>query len=186
MDRKLILYIAMSLDGFIAKKDDNIDFLSIVETPNEDFGYSDFLNNIDTVIWGRKTFDKVLSFGNSVPHKDKKVYVISKTKKGHEEHAEYANNVVDLVKSLKEAEGKDIYCDGGAEIVFQLLNNRLLDRIIVSIIPHLLGDGIRLFKDLNIEQHLQLKRSINYPSGLVQLWYDVETTNDSPNLNKQL
>ena len=71
MNRNLILYIAMSLDGFIAKKDDNIDFLSIVETPNEDFGFADFQQNIDTVIWGRKTFDKVLSFGNGVPYKDK-------------------------------------------------------------------------------------------------------------------
>lgn len=178
MNRKLILYIAMSLDGYIAKKDDNIDFLSIVETSNEDFGYSDFLQNIDTVIWGRKTFDKVLSFGKGVPHKDKKVYVISATKKGKEEHAEYYSNVVDLVKCLKQEEGKDIYCDGGADIVCQLLNHRLFDRIIVSVIPHILGDGIRLFKDRNIEQHLQFKRSINYPSGLVQLWYDIKINNE--------
>lgn len=174
MNRKLILYIAMSLDGYIAKKDGNIDFLSIVETPNEDFGYADFLQNIDTVIWGRKTFDKVLSFGNGVPHKDKKVLVISKIRKGKEEHAEYTEDVVDLVKSLKQQEGKDIYCDGGAEIVFEILNNNLFDRIIVSVIPHLLGDGIRLFKNKNIEQKIIFKRSISYPSGLVQLWYDVQ------------
>ncbi len=80
MKRKVILYIAMSLDGYIAKQDDNIDFLSIVESPGEDYGYAEFLNNIDTIIWGRRTFDKVLSFGNGVPHKDKKVYVISKTR----------------------------------------------------------------------------------------------------------
>lgn len=122
MNRKLILYIAMSLDGYIAKKDGNIDFLSIVETPNEDFGYSDFLQNIDTVIWGRKTFDKVLSFGNGVPHKDKKVYVISKSKQGTIEHAEYASNAVELIKTLKHQTGKDIYCDGGAEIVYELLS----------------------------------------------------------------
>lgn len=175
MKRKLILYIAMSLDGYIAKKDDNIDFLSIVETPNEDFGYSDFLQNIDTVIWGRKTFDKVLSFGNGVPHKDKKVYVISKSKQETIEHAEYASNAVELVKTLKLKTGKDIYCDGGAEIVYELLNHRLFDRIIISVIPHFLGDGIKLFKENNLEQKLQFKRSVSYPSGLVQLWYDVIT-----------
>ena len=174
MNRKLVLYIAMSLDGFIAKKDDNIDFLSIVETPNEDFGYSDFLQNIDTVIWGRKTFDKVLSFGNGVPHKNKKVFVVSKTRKGKIENAEYIDDVVNLVTTLKQMEGKDIYCDGGAEIVYELMNKQLFDRIIVSIIPHFLGDGIRLFKDKNIEQQLRFKRSISYPSGLVQLWYDVK------------
>lgn len=164
----------MSLDGYIAKKDDNIDFLSIVETPDEDFGYADFLQSIDTVIWGRKTFDKVLSFGQGVPHPDKKVFVISTTRTGKEEHATYFHNVVELVKSLKQQEGKDIYCDGGAEIVFELLNNRLLDRIIVSVIPHVLGDGIRLFKDNNVEQLLTFKRSISYPSGLIQLWYDIK------------
>ena len=67
MNRKVILYIAMSLDGYIAKHDDNIDFLSIVETPGEDFGYHDFLQNIDTVIWGRRTYDKVKSFGIEFP-----------------------------------------------------------------------------------------------------------------------
>ncbi|WP_207492528.1 dihydrofolate reductase family protein [Aridibaculum aurantiacum] len=173
MSRKLVLYIAMSLDGFIAKKDDNIDFLSMVETPNEDFGYADFMQNIDTVIWGRKTFDKVLTFGNGVPHQDKKVYVISRTKTGKVEHAEFANNVVALVQALKEQPGKDIYCDGGAEIVYELMNHQLFDRLIVSIIPHFLGDGIRLFKEDNKEQKLHFKRSISYPSGLVQLWYDV-------------
>lgn len=139
-----------------------------METPNEDFGYLDFLQNIDTVIWGRKTFDKVLSFGNGVSHKDKKVYAISSTKTGKVEHTVYSNNVVDLVKCLKQEKGKDIYCDGGSEIVLELPNHRLFDRIIVSVIPRLLG-GIRLFKDNNIEQHLQFKRSISYPSGLVQL-----------------
>lgn len=167
----------MSLDGYIAKKDDSIDFLSIVNTPNEDFGYADFLQNIDTVIWGRKTFDKVLSFGNGVPHKDKQVFVISKTKTGKVDHAVYHNDPVALVKTLKQQEGKHIYCDGGGEIVFELLNQRLFDRIIVSIIPHLLGDGIKLFKEKNIEQNLQFKRSISYPSGLLQLWYDVKTNN---------
>jgi dihydrofolate reductase len=103
--------------------------------------------------------------------------VISATKKGKEEHAEYSNNVIDLVKSLKQKKGKDIYCDGGAEVVFELLNHQLFDRLIVSVIPHMLGDGIRLFKDKNIEQHLHFKRSISYPSGIVQLWYDIKTNN---------
>lgn len=177
MSRRLILYIAMSLDGIIAKKDDNIDFLSIVETPNEDFGYSDLLQNIDTVIWGRKTFDKVLSFGNGVPHRDKKVYVISNTRHGNVDHAEYADNIIDLITSLKQQNGKDIYCDGGAEIVYELLKHRLFDRIIISIIPHLIGEGIRLFKDHPNEQELKFIKSISYPSGLVQLWYDVKNKN---------
>jgi dihydrofolate reductase len=103
------------------------------------------------------------------------VYVISTTRQGNEEHATYAGDVVELVRTLKEQEGKDIYCDGGAEIVYELLKSRLFDRIIVSVIPHLVGDGVRLFKDNNIEQALKFKKSITFPSGLVQLWYDIKT-----------
>jgi dihydrofolate reductase len=59
--RKVILYIAESLDGYIAKEDNDISWLSIVERPNEDYGYKDFISTIDTVIMGRKTYEKVLS-----------------------------------------------------------------------------------------------------------------------------
>jgi dihydrofolate reductase len=174
MNRKVVLYIAMSLDGYIAKHDDNIDFLSVVESPGEDYGYSEFLGEVDTVIWGRRTFDKVLTLGDTFLHKDKNVYVISKSRTGNKDHVTYRNDVVALIKELLATEGKNIYCDGGAEIVFELLKHRLLDRLIVSVIPYLLGDGIRLFKDQRPEEQLHFKRSISYPSGLVQLCYDVK------------
>lgn len=173
MNRKVILYIAMSLDGYIAKHNGDIGFLSIVETPETDYGYADFLNNIDTLIWGRKTFDKVLSLVNEVPHKDKKVYVISRTRKGNHAHAIYHPNVVELVMQLKNEKGKDIYCDGGSEIIAELMKHSLVDRIIVSIIPYLLGSGIPLFREGIPEKKLTFIQSITYPSALVQLWYDV-------------
>lgn len=173
MSRQVHLYIAMSLDGYIATREDNIDFLYKVDTPGEDFGYTDFLATIDTVVWGRKTLDKVLTFGEGVPHANKKVYVISRSRTGKEAHAEYHNDLPELIRSLKSEEGKNIYCDGGAEIVAELFRHRLLDRLIISIIPHVLGSGIRLFKQEIPEHDLKLKRSIAYPSGLVQLWYDV-------------
>ncbi|MEN7549254.1 dihydrofolate reductase family protein [Rapidithrix thailandica] len=172
MPRKVILYIAMSLDGYIAKEDDNIDFLSIVSTQGEDFGYAEFQQNIDTLIWGRKTYDKVLSFGIDFPHKDKKCYVLSNTKQGKDENVEFIQNVEQLIKRLQQEPGKDIYCDGGGALVFELLSHALIDRLIISIIPHLLGNGIRLFRDGRPEQNLKFKKSITFPSGLVQLWYD--------------
>lgn len=82
MSRKVILYIAMSLDGYIAKEDDTIDFLSKVETPGEDYGYAEFTKTVDTIIWGRKTYDKVKLFGIDFPHQDKNVFVLSKSKTG--------------------------------------------------------------------------------------------------------
>ncbi|MDQ3395735.1 MAG: dihydrofolate reductase family protein [Bacteroidota bacterium] len=166
MDRKLILYIAMSLDGYIAKENDDIGFLSIVNTQGEDFGYSDFLKNIDTIIWGRKTYDKVLSFGIEFPHRDKKVYVLSNSRKDKDEWVEYVSNAKDLIERLKKEKGKNIYCDGGGDIVFELLKYSLIDNLVVSIIPHLLGSGKRLFKDGRPEESLIFQKCTTYPSGL--------------------
>lgn len=172
MNRKLILYIAMSLDGYIAQDEDNVDFLSIVDAPPEDYGYADFTQNIDTVIWGRKTYDKLKSFNVDFPHKGKKVYIISRSKTGTEPHVEFVSDVKALVENLKQQEGKDIYCDGGAEIVFELLKYALIDKFVISVIPHLVGNGIRLFKDGRPEQAIKFLKSITYPTGLVQLWYE--------------
>lgn len=173
MKRQVILYIAMSLDGYIAKDDDNLDFLSLVERPGEDYGYTAFQKEVDTLIWGRKTYDKVLSFGIDFPHKDKKCYVLSRSRSGKDENVEFYNGEVkDLIASLKQQKGKHIYCDGGGEVVFALLQEKLIDKMIISVIPHLVGRGVRLFKDGRPEQHIRLTKSIAYPSGLVQLWYE--------------
>ncbi|WP_304068158.1 dihydrofolate reductase family protein [Pedobacter glucosidilyticus] len=176
MMRKVNLYIAMSLDGYIATESDNIDFLSMVESVGEDYGHQAFMDSIDTVIWGRKTFDKILTFGDTLMYPDKKIYVMSKQRKGDIQHITYRDDVVVLINELKQQEGKDIYCDGGAEIVDELLKHQLIDRIIVSIIPHLLGSGKSLFKNGRLEQRLKFKKSETYPTGLVQLWYDVKPT----------
>jgi len=173
MTRKVILYIAMSIDGYIAKEDDNIDFLNIVDIPGEDFGYFAFQREVDTLIWGRRTYDKLLSFGVDFPHKDKQCYVLSRTKTGRDENVIFHNGPIkDLIASLREQPGKHIYCDGGGEVVYELLKEKLIDRMIISIIPHLVGTGIRLFKDGRPEENLKLTHSSTYPSGLVQLWYE--------------
>jgi dihydrofolate reductase len=170
--RKIILYIAMSLDGYIAGKDDNIDFLSTVDIPGEDFGYLSFQKEIDTLIWGRKTYDKLLSFGIEFPHKDKKCYVFSASRTGSDENVTYFSDLDELVNELQKEEGKNIYCDDGGELVYELLKRSLIDTLIVSVIPYLVGEGIRLFRDGRPSQALEFKKSITFPSGLVQLWYN--------------
>lgn len=77
--KKVIVYIAMSLDGYIAGKNDDLSFLSLVEEAGEDYGYSDFIQHIDTVVMGRKTFDKVLSFGIPFPHANKNTFILTRT-----------------------------------------------------------------------------------------------------------
>jgi dihydrofolate reductase len=171
--RQLFLFIAMSLDGYIAGEQDNIDFLSTVEVPGEDYGYAAFLQEIDTLIWGRKTYEKVLTLDPQFTHRDKRCIVLSRTRLGRDNHVEFYNGPVEeLIHSLQQEEGKNIYCDGGGEVIYALLQHGLIDRMIVSVIPYLVGKGVRLFKDGRPEQALKLTRSLTFPSGLVQLWYE--------------
>jgi dihydrofolate reductase len=173
MVRKVILYIAMSLDGYIARENGDISWLSLVEEKGEDYGYSKFINSIDTVIMGRKTYEKVISFGIEFPHKNKKCYVISRTKNGTDDNVEYySGNIEKLITYLKNKEGNDIFVDGGAEVINELIKINLIDEYVISILPIFLGKGIRLFKDGRPEQMLKLLESTKFSTGLVQLRYE--------------
>lgn len=170
--RKLILYIAMSLDGFIAKPDGDISFLFQVEKEGEDYGYSKFIESVDTIIVGRKTYDKILSMGIEWPYGSREVYVYTRSPKPDSGILHfYTGNLTDLIWKLKSQEGKHIYCDGGADTVHQLLLEDLFDELIISIIPHLLGDGIALFKGGLLEKNLQLISTTSFEKDLVQLHY---------------
>ena len=172
MNRKVILYIATSLDGYIATKNENLDFLSLVEQEGEDYGYADFIKTVDTVIVGRKTYDKVLSMGFDFPHADKESYIITRTPKPPIGNIQfYTENLEALILKLKEKDGQNIFVDGGAEIVNLMMNDNLIDVFCVSIIPVLLGDGISLFQDNRPELQLKFVRSETFKSGLVQIWY---------------
>jgi len=172
MNRKLILYIAMSLDGFIAKSDGDISFLSAVVQEGEDYGYSEFINSVDTVILGRKTLDKIHSMGIELPYGSRKVYVLTRTPRPDSVTVRfYTGNLSELVSTLKSKEGKHIYCDGGAETIHQLLQEDLIDELIISVIPVILGEGIRLFKGDLQEKKLHLANSKSFEKGLIQLHY---------------
>lgn len=164
----------MSLDGYIATKDNSIEFLSIVEKDGEDYGYQDFVKSIDTVIIGRKTYEKVISMGFDYPHTDKSVYIVTRTYKptiGN--FTFYSDNLHQLIIDLKKQSGKNIYCDGGAEVVHELLKENLIDEFIISVIPILLGGGTKLFKDERPEQKLKLVSIKQFEKGLTQLHYEV-------------
>jgi dihydrofolate reductase len=170
-ERKLILYIAMSLDGYIAKPNDDLGFLSVVDKEGEDYGYADFVSSVDTVIIGRKTYDWVTKQFD-FPHAEKRTYVITRTQRPNLGNLEfYTGSLTELVLKLKAEIGKNIYCDGGAEIVNDLLKNNLIDEFIISVIPILVGSGKKLFNDGRPEQMLHLVSAKAYDSGLVQLHY---------------
>jgi dihydrofolate reductase len=171
MNRKLILYIATSLDGYIAAPGDDLSFLSMVQKEGEDYGYHDFMATVDTVIIGRRTYDWVTSQVD-FPHADKETYVITRTERpGIGSITFYTGDLKELVSKLKSSTGKNIFCDGGAEIIHELLKDDLIDEFIISIIPILLGDGIKLFKEGRPEVKLELISSKSYETGLLQLRY---------------
>jgi dihydrofolate reductase len=162
----------MSLDGYIAKPDGDLGFLSTVEQHGEDYGYADFIKTVDGVIVGRKTYDKVISMGYDFPHSDKDAYIITRTARPSVGSVKfYTGNLKDLVIDLKSKVGKNIFVDGGAEIVNELLNENLIDEFYISVIPVLLGEGIPLFRNGRPEIGLRLIHSMHFDKGLVQLHY---------------
>ena len=170
--KKVILYIAMSLDGYIAKPNDDLSFLSIVEKVGEDNGYSELLSQVDTIILGRKTYDWVIKQVGELPYKDKNVYIITKTLRPNKgKIVFYSGNLTELIHNLKIQNQKNILCEGGAEIVNELLRKDLIDERIISIIPILVGKGIRLFDENRPEQKLKLISVKTFETGLIQLHY---------------
>ncbi len=172
MNRRVILYIASSLDGYIAKPNDDLSFLSIVQQDGEDYGYSDFVKSVDTVILGRKTYDWVMTQVREFPHADKNSFIITRTARPSIGKTNfYSGKLKDLILKLKAEQGKNIFIDGGAEIVNELLNENLIDEFIISFIPILVGNGTKLFKDSRPEQKLELVSVKSFDKGLTQLHY---------------
>lgn len=172
--RKISLFIAMSLDGYIAKPNDDLSFLKLVEKEGEDYGFAKFTSQVDTIIIGRKTYDYVVrEIGAS--HYDngqRDVYVITKTERPKVGRTVfYTGNLTELVDRLKFEDGKNIYCDGGAEIINELLKHYLVDEFTISVIPVLLGSGTKLFKDGRPEQTLEFITAKTFDTGLTQLHY---------------
>ncbi|QMU28597.1 dihydrofolate reductase family protein [Adhaeribacter radiodurans] len=170
--RKLKLYIAASLDGKIARKDDSIDWLP---DPNagEDYGYEAFLAEIDTLVMGYKTYEICLKLGEW-PYEGKKTYVFTRDlTKPHIPQVELINqNPVDFTKDLLQQSGKDIWLVGGGEINTLLHDAGLIDSYIIAFIPLILGEGIELLPQVQQQQNLKLTKHQVYDNGVVLLYLE--------------
>ncbi len=170
--RKVVLYIASSLDNFIARPDGDISWL---QTPDltiegEDFGYMDFYESIDTTLMGNKTYQQVLGFDMPFPYDEKENFVFSKSNTGKDKYVTFiSENLVEFVTNLKKLPKKDIWLIGGGEINSILLENKLIDKIILTIVPVSLGEGILIFNQKPEEQGFILEKSTSYKNGMVQL-----------------
>lgn len=149
-----IVYIATSLDGFIAKKDGNIDWLTGLPNPTgSDYGFAGFMDSVDAVLMGRNTFEIVLPFPEWLYRKP--VFVLSNTLTALPEKvagkAEVISGPIDEVLKALNAKGiKTLYVDGGKTIQ-TFLKLSLIDELVITRVPIILGSGIPLFGELNVE-----------------------------------
>ncbi len=170
------VFIATSLDGYIAQEDGGLDWLNELPAPSDgDGGFSAFIDSIDAIVMGRKTFEKVLSFDIPWPY-SKKVFVLSKTlsqvRQDLRDQVEIVQGEIPyIVKTLNQRGFERLYVDGGKTIQ-GFLNEQLIDEMIISQAPVILGKGIPLFDQVP-KVRLQLLSSMAFDNGLVQTRYRV-------------
>lgn len=173
--RKVTLFIAMSLDGYIADKDGGVDWLNGQEEDGENMDtYSEFIKTIDTIIMGWNTYHQLTSelSPEEWVYPEQVSFVITHRKILSTERIRFTSeSPCDLVKRLREEAGNGIWICGGASIVRQLMETDLIDTLHISVIPTLLGDGVRLFGPLEKEQKLRLVKTQSY-NGITDLVYE--------------
>lgn len=152
MNRSNIVFIARSLDGYISDRTGSLDWLQMIPNPgNDDMGYNRFIENVDAIIMGRITFETVCSFGIDWPYK-LPVFVMSRSLKtigdNYFNKAELkSSQPKDLIKELNQNGFNRLYIDGG-QTIQSFLQEDLIDEIIITTLPVLLGGGSRLFSEL--------------------------------------
>lgn len=172
MSLRCSVYIAVSADGFIARKDDGLDWLERVQVEGEDYGYAAFMSTIDVLVMGRRTYEVALGFP-AWPYEGKRLVVLTSNPRRESRHGEefFAGDLAELVQRY---EGR-AYIDGG-EVVRSFLRAGLVDDLTLSVIPVILGSGIPLFEQGLPEVSLAVEESRAFPSGLVQTRYRVQRT----------
>lgn len=173
--RKAVLFIAMSLDGYIADSSGGVGWLSGQSDDNETTDtYSEFVKGIDTVLMGWNTYRQVVTelSPDEWIYGDFNTYVFTHDKRVSSEQIRFTDeSPACLLQKLKQGDGKDIWICGGADLIRQLMDADLIDRYHISVIPTLLGNGIRLFGEFPDERKLSLVTTRNN-NGIVELIYE--------------
>lgn len=173
---RITLFAACSIDGYIARSDGSLDWLYAIPNPdNIDHGYGDLLARTSSIIMGRITYTDLLGFGIGWPYTDIKTYVVSADPSFNAETPnteKLTGDIASSVRRIKSNQEKDIWLVGGGQLVTYFLNNELIDRMIISVIPIILGDGIRLFPGKPKETDWTLVDSKSFPTGVTNLTYD--------------
>ena len=176
--RKVVLFIATSLDGFIARSSGDVDWL--FQDQNQDYGYDSLIAGTDTVVMGRRTYEQILTFGD-YPYHGMSGYVFSTTRSGERDaNVEFVSgDVARFIAGLKaglnagpgENSEKNIWLVGGGKLNQAFLEQGLIDEFILSVHPVILGEGIPLFQGKSPSQELSFRHCQSFENGLVQLTY---------------
>jgi dihydrofolate reductase len=172
--RKIIVMLATSADGFIARKDGAVDWLLWSKDVNSIM--REFWKTIDTVVMGRKTYEVALKMGGGGAYPKVKNYVLSRTlKKSPDKEVEIiSEDAAEFVRRLKKEEGKDICVMGGGELAKSLFEADLIDEVGLNLHPVLLGSGIPLFYEMNRQINLELIECRTLKKGCVYVSYRVK------------
>jgi len=176
MARRFLYYVAASADGFIARKDGAVDWLES-RAPG-DYGFDDFLARVDTVVWGRTTFD---GYGvkppGLEPFGDRRHIILSHRPPpaNLDPRATFtAESATAVANRLRKSAGKDVWLMGGGKLARSFLDAGAVDEVIVHVIPVLLGEGIRLFATGMGDTELRLHETKGFADGVVRLHYEVK------------
>ncbi|MBL7978184.1 MAG: dihydrofolate reductase [Bacteroidetes Order II. Incertae sedis bacterium] len=180
---RVVLYIATSIDGYIAGEQGEMNWLEQFPNPEkEDYGYVHFLSGVEAVVMGRKTYEHILSLGVDWPYPEQKTYVASRNGffKVNTPHTEVVTSEVGhFLRGLQEKAIQDIWLVGGGELNAYCLEEGVIDQMILTLIPILLGKGRPLFlrtpQGTPQASSWHLDQVISYQNGVVQLMYHVAT-----------
>ncbi|KEQ26287.1 dihydrofolate reductase family protein [Paenibacillus tyrfis] len=179
MKRRIILDLAVTLDGFIEGKNGEVDWCIM----DSELGFNNFLNQIDAIFYGRKSYDLWGQFTPEIEPTDsekefwelihsKEKYVFSRTQKGTDTKAVFINDrILEEVNKIKNKPGKDIWLYGGASLITTFINLGLVDEFRLSVHPVVLGEGKPLFVDIKQRLNLKMVNTRTFSSGVVQLIY---------------
>lgn len=181
MERRIILDLAVTVDGYIEGRNGEVDWCIM----DSEMGFSHFLNQIDTILYGRKSYDLWGQFtpGSESTETEKEMwelvhskekYVFSQTQKGSDNKVIFINdNIFEEVNKLKNKPGKDIWLYGGSSLITTFINLGLVDEFRLSVHPVILGEGKSLFIDINQRLNLKMVHTRTFSSGVVQLIYRI-------------
>ncbi|SDW94141.1 Dihydrofolate reductase [Marinococcus luteus] len=169
--KPVILFIAASLDGYIADEEGNIDWL--MKAGGEgDNGYDEMYRRVDTVVMGRKTYEHVLVLTDAFPYSDKDCYVFSTSRLESGGQVSFVKgDVAEWLQNKRLDPGSGIWIVGGADIIDPLLNEELIDEYIITLTPDLLGSGIPLFKQRSGQPKRLHLHKVKQWGELAQLHY---------------